>query len=255
MKKALIITMVIIAAVLFGSVTMRGNEKDLPDQIVVPQDEVLAGPETIKMETQTFLDKEEVKTKESIEEPIVKDCTDGVRSMYVTATDGLIIRKEPSVNSEKLGAIAYRKRIDVLYDIEEEYAKSQNINFDKDKTWACISYNKEPAYICKDYLSIEKPEEIKEDWYVDDLGVFRLTAYEWTGYPCFNGNYPTENYTVASNELPIGTKIYIEGYGYYTVEDTGGFPDGTIDIYLGDEDACWDFGVQHGHVYVLSYPE
>ena len=53
----------------------------------------------------------------------------------------------------------------------------------------------------------------------------------------------------------MGTKIYIEGYGYYTVEDTGGFPDGTIDIYLGDEDACWDFGVQHGHVYVLSYPE
>lgn len=83
------------------------------------------------------------------------------------------------------------------------------------------------------------------------LGDYQLTAYEWTGNPCANGNYPTEGYTIASNTLPIGTRVYIEGIGERTVEDTGGMSGNTIDIYMGDPGTCVQFGRQSGAVYII----
>lgn len=83
------------------------------------------------------------------------------------------------------------------------------------------------------------------------LGGYTLTAYEWTGNPCANGNYPTEGYTVACNSLPLGTRIYIEGLGEYVIEDRGGMNDSVIDIYMGDYDSCIQFGVQYADVYII----
>lgn len=83
-------------------------------------------------------------------------------------------------------------------------------------------------------------------------GVYELTAYEWTGNPCANGNYPTEGYTVASNYFPIGTRLYIEGLGEFVVEDTGGMSSNVIDIYMGDVESCMQFGRQTAEVYVIE---
>lgn len=83
------------------------------------------------------------------------------------------------------------------------------------------------------------------------LGDYQLTAYEWTGNPCANGNYPTEGLTIASNTLPLGTRVYIEGIGERTVEDTGGMPGNVIDIYMGDPSTCVQFGRQSGAVYII----
>lgn len=83
------------------------------------------------------------------------------------------------------------------------------------------------------------------------LGSYVLTAYEWTGNPCANGNYPTCGYTAACNSLPLGTRIYIEGLGEYVIEDRGGMDDSVIDIYMGDYDSCIQFGVQYADVYII----
>ena len=84
------------------------------------------------------------------------------------------------------------------------------------------------------------------------LGCYELTAYEETGSCCANGNYPTVGYTVACNSLPLGTHIYIEEYGDYVVEDTGGMGGGVIDIYLGDYNECINFGRRSANVYVYN---
>ena len=84
------------------------------------------------------------------------------------------------------------------------------------------------------------------------VGRFTLTAYEWTGNRCANGNYPTEGYTVASNYFPAGTRLYIEGIGERVVEDTGGMANSVIDVYLGDPGACVQFGRQSAEVYVIE---
>lgn len=79
-----------------------------------------------------------------------------------------------------------------------------------------------------------------------------MTAYEWTGHPCANGNYPTAGYTCASNYFPIGTKLYIEGVGVRVVEDTGGMSNNTVDVYLGDPGECIQFGRWNTEVYVIE---
>lgn len=88
------------------------------------------------------------------------------------------------------------------------------------------------------------------------LGTFQMTAYEWDGSRCANGNWPSEGYTVACNSLPLGTKVFIEGIGVRVVEDRGAtwHADNWMDLYLGDPSACEQFGVQNRNVYVISYP-
>lgn len=86
----------------------------------------------------------------------------------------------------------------------------------------------------------------------DGIGGMLLTAYEWTGRPCANGNYPTVGYTCASNYYPLGTRLWIEGVGERVVEDTGGMGMNVVDIYMGDEETCIQFGVQEAQITVIE---
>ena len=101
-------------------------------------------------------------------------------------------------------------------------------------------------------------EEIKDDSRASEsvqrvyLWEYELTAYEWTGEVCADGNYPSCGYTVGCNSLPLGTKIYIEGYGEYVVEDRGGMADNVIDIYMEDYDTCIQFGRRTANVYLID---
>jgi 3D (Asp-Asp-Asp) domain-containing protein len=53
--------------------------------------------------------------------------------------------------------------------------------------------------------------------------------------------------------LPFGTKVYIDGMGIYTVEDTGGAIKGNcIDIYMPRLEDAIKFGRQHRKLIVLN---
>lgn len=53
--------------------------------------------------------------------------------------------------------------------------------------------------------------------------------------------------------IPLGTELYVEGYGYCTAEDTGGKIKGNrIDIFLDTEAECVDWGVRTVTVYILK---
>ncbi len=87
---------------------------------------------------------------------------------------------------------------------------------------------------------------------------FELTAYCSacnTGSKTSSGTYPVAGRTVACNSLPLGTRIMIEGFGEYVVEDRGGMGGNVIDIYLGDRETCTcgaEFGRKRNKtVYVL----
>ncbi len=84
------------------------------------------------------------------------------------------------------------------------------------------------------------------------VGSYQLTAYIATGSPCASGVYPTVNHTVACNSLPLGTRIYIEGYGEYVVEDTGGMGGGVIDVFVGSYGEAISFGRRSANVYIIE---
>ena len=79
------------------------------------------------------------------------------------------------------------------------------------------------------------------------LGTMYITGYDdcvqccgkWAGGPTASGVMPTVNHTVAmSADYPFGTQIYIEGLGYYTVEDRG-VGSGTVDVYCNNHSECY----------------
>ncbi|MGM9567652.1 MAG: 3D domain-containing protein [Clostridia bacterium] len=53
--------------------------------------------------------------------------------------------------------------------------------------------------------------------------------------------------------IPLGTELYVEGYGYCVAEDTGGLIKGNrIDIYLDSDAECINWGVRNVTVYILE---
>lgn len=55
---------------------------------------------------------------------------------------------------------------------------------------------------------------------------------------------------VSPSVIPLGTKVYVEGYGFAKAEDTGGNIKGrTIDLYFNSVGACYQWGVRHKTIY------
>ncbi|WP_018963532.1 G5 and 3D domain-containing protein [Coprothermobacter platensis] len=58
---------------------------------------------------------------------------------------------------------------------------------------------------------------------------------------------------VDPNVIPLGTKLYIEGYGYAIAEDIGGSIKGNrIDVYFNTIDECYRWGRRVVKVYILG---
>ena len=58
---------------------------------------------------------------------------------------------------------------------------------------------------------------------------------------------------VDPNVIPLGSKVYVEGYGYATAEDTGGAIKGNrIDVFIPSQDQAVDFGRKTVTVKILE---
>lgn len=100
---------------------------------------------------------------------------------------------------------------------------------------------------------------------VDTSKYLYLGTYSITGYTpkcahcCGNTKGITASgveaivgYTVAADSsIPFGTTLYIEGYGYYVVEDRGNFGKNVIDIAAPTHESCYDLTNYGVHVYVV----
>lgn len=55
--------------------------------------------------------------------------------------------------------------------------------------------------------------------------------------------------------IPLGSKVYIPGYGLAIASDTGGLIKGNrIDLFLNSEDEYINWGVQTVSLYLIAYP-
>ena len=150
--------------------------------------------------------------------------------VYVNAPSGLNLRQLPTVNSKCIQVLPYGTKLVIIDD--------EPLN-----GWLMVEGG---GYVKGDYTQPKDPQDDMEL-----LGTWKITAYAWTGYTCANGNYPTTGYTVACNSLPFGTRVYIEGVGFRTVEDTDGGAMGNewLDLYLGDTASCVQWGMQYRKVW------
>ena len=74
--------------------------------------------------------------------------------------------------------------------------------------------------------------------------IFEATAYTWTGCRTATGVWPSRG-TIATDPrvIPLGTELYIEGYGPAVAADTGGAIQGQrIDLYMDTKHECLQWG-------------
>ena len=94
------------------------------------------------------------------------------------------------------------------------------------------------------------------------MGNFKLTFYCSCvscsgpyGTKTASGARTTEGRTIAVDRrlIPLGSKVYIEGYGDFIAEDVGGAIKGNkIDIYLNDHSRVKQMGVKYADIFVMS---
>ena len=93
------------------------------------------------------------------------------------------------------------------------------------------------------------------------LGNWRITGYDPHCAHCCgktngitaSGNPAEFGTSAGCNNLPLGTIIYIEGYGTYRIDDRGGMSTNHIDIAAPSHDVCYQL-TGYSNVYVVSYP-
>lgn len=103
---------------------------------------------------------------------------------------------------------------------------------------------------------------------VEVLGEFAIVAYcpceECCGKWALNrpdgivytasGEEAVPGVTVAVDPdiIPLGSKVYIDGLGWYIAHDTGAFNGQVIDVYFEDHDAAREFGRRDAVVGVVA---
>lgn len=82
----------------------------------------------------------------------------------------------------------------------------------------------------------------------------KASAYTYTGNRTATGKNPEVGMVaVDPSVIPLGTRMYIEGYGYAVAADTGGAIKGnTLDIFMETREQCLSWGRRTVKVYILN---
>ena len=99
--------------------------------------------------------------------------------------------------------------------------------------------------------TVIKTADVKET----NLITYTASAYSLRGRMA-NGEHVHQGAIAADPRiLPIGTQVYIEGMGTYTVKDTGGAIKGKrIDIWMPSTKAAFKFGKRKVQLRIISKP-
>lgn len=83
----------------------------------------------------------------------------------------------------------------------------------------------------------------------------QATAYTATGNQTATGTWPAQGRTIAVDPsvIPLGSRVYVVGYGYAIAEDTGGAVQGNIiDLYMDSYSDCINWGRRNVTIYILD---
>ena len=112
----------------------------------------------------------------------------------------------------------------------------------------------EPAEAIMTYRIIEERTMPREEPQEPKPMIFEATAYTWTGNRTATGTWPSRG-TIAVDPtiIPLGTRLFVEGYGEGIAEDVGGAIQGEIiDLYMESEAECWEFGRRQVEVRIIK---
>lgn len=119
------------------------------------------------------------------------------------------------------------------------------------KTYAALDKQEKPLNLNESEFSSEPPDYgrvIRVEATAYSSAQPGLSAYTASGTLCKHGVIATD-----PNIIPLGTKVFIPGYGYAVAEDTGGAIVGNkIDVAFDTVAECYAFGRQFIDIYILD---
>ena len=92
--------------------------------------------------------------------------------------------------------------------------------------------------------------------YKEVLTDVRAVSYYFDGNPHGAYGLPCEYGTCAVDKsvIPLGSLLYIEGYGYAIANDVGsGIKGKTVDVYMEKLSQCGRWGARRVNVYIIEY--
>lgn len=101
-------------------------------------------------------------------------------------------------------------------------------------------------------IIIEQVDDIETEFSMEYIGNLKITGYVATGNPTASGEYPYVGGIAMSNSygLEYGTTIYIDGFGYYILNDTG-CSYGVVDVFCDTIDECYNL-TSYADVYIVN---
>ncbi|WP_300410576.1 cell wall-binding repeat-containing protein [Lagierella sp.] len=173
----------------------------------------------------------------------------------------LNVRQQPGTNSKVLGVLNKGEKISgyVVGD------------------WLRISYNNSTAYVANSFISDkevekDKPKEVESAGSQDNntnsdqnfsykkVMTVKATAYSmnepglsWRTASGIDLRQNSKVIAVDRRVIPLGTRVYVEGYGYAVAGDTGGAIKGNkIDVHMNSVSECYNWGVRTVKLYILD---
>lgn len=139
-----------------------------------------------------------------------------------------------------------------ITDTEQETSENAEIDYTED--------SEESEYVEEDSSSEESydTEEGDNSGTIGEFSysdVFTCTAYAYVagGYGASGNPAVVGTVAVDPSIIPLGTRLYVEGYGYAIANDTGGNIIGyTLDLVMDTEYECYQWGVRTVNVYILD---
>ena len=220
-RKIFIILLVIIIALFAHMININKSKNEI----------------TISTEIATVAVEEEEETVETVS-------TISTTQMYTTTSVNM--RDEPSLDGQI---------------IETLYINTEVTTGEEQNGWTEIICEENIYYIKSEYLSEEKTEipvtsrggtaSVEAAAAYTYLGTYKLTYYCSCTKCCGSGGgitasgvVPQEGVTIASNSIPMGTKVSIEGQ-VYEVQDRGGMASNVIDVYVSSHEKALNLGVKN----------
>lgn len=165
--------------------------------------------------------------------------------------------------------------IDYTKDVSDKVVTREGVNGEKEVTYKIVKHDGE--IVSKEAVS-QKPIKAAEDQLVVKGGAYitanrgsnivgkkrffmESTAYSGHGTTA-TGRRPVYNpgglstIAVDPRVIPLGSKVWVEGYGYAIAADTGGAIKGNIvDVYFNSSSQCKSWGRKYNvEVLLIAYP-
>jgi len=171
---------------------------------------------------------------------------------YETGTEKVI---QNGKTGEKLIAtkVVYEDGKEVSRHVVEEKILKQPINqilavgtlnVVKASRGSKMSYARKLRVKATAYTADFNPQGVRDDPYAGRTASGTKARRNSSGYSTI---------AVDPSIIPLGTKVYVEGYGLAIAEDTGGAIKGNkIDLYMNSYSEATDWGMQYVDLYILE---